>query len=216
MGEILQTIDLARFFPAEKGWNIIKVEKNVVDIRPTVSRTRIRCIDRRFGATPDGYDPDMVPLSPAWLGAIDGVASFLKGDAEERMSSAVALVESVGFERADHGDYILGDRGCGFRRALLAGEFEELMPLTEIETRVLRKKFGVHHFELHESRNHARGFLLNDEPFTTGMPEDGLYYPVDIWLPHMVGINPQKALPVVEKCGELLLPEGSRNLFVVV
>lgn len=178
--------------------------------------TRIRCIDKRFGATPNGYVPETVPLAPAWLGAIDGVAAFLKGNAEKRMASAVKLTESVGFDRADHGDYLLGDRGCAFRRAHLAGEFEELTSLTEIETRILRKKFGIHHFELYEAGNHPIGFLLNDKPFTTGMPKDGLYYPVDIWFPEMVGINPEKALPVVEKCGELILPEGSRNLFVVV
>ena len=79
-----------------------------------------------------------------------------------------------------------------------------------------RDRFGIHHLELYESYNYPKGFLLNDKPFTTGLPDSGSYYPVDIWFPEMVGIKPEKALPVVEKCGELLLPQDSRNLFVVV
>lgn len=204
-----------QFFNEKHGWKIYYLPASFFDRRPTVPGSKIRCIDYRFGQTPEGYDPDTVPLGPAWLGAIDGVVAFYRGNAEARMAGAVGKTRALGFEEADHGDYSEGDLGCRFRRALFESQFPGLAPLTVVESRVLRTKFNVEHMVLHPSKNHPEGFVISNEPFTTVLPDDGKHYPIDVWFAQMVGISPGRFWPVISKCGELLLPENKRNLYLI-
>lgn len=217
MGETLGKADLQRYFPAEKGWKIVEVGGESVDARRTVFGTAIRCIDRDFGFTPNGYKPETVPPSPAWLGAVDGVVSFLEGTPEERMEQAVRRTESIGFKSAYHGDYARGDDGCAYRRALMEGRFEGLPPITKEEHRVLTTKIGLHYVQLDRPavRNDPEGFVLNEFVYETVLPGGGRFYPIDIWFARMVGITDEKSLPVIAKCGELLLPQNNKTLFIV-
>lgn len=211
----INTENLGKYFLPQHGWKILELPPRFFDRRVTRKGDRIRCIDYRFGQTQKGYDPDTVPLSPAWLGAIDGVAAFFNGNAETRMASAVKMTEAVGFKRADHGDYIQGDEGCAFRRALFESQFPDLAPLSRVESRVLRTKFKVEHIVLHTASSHPDGFVINNRPYTTVLPEDGKHYPIDLWFAQMVGISSGRSLPVIAKCGELLLPENRRNLYLI-
>jgi len=208
---------VGRDFSPEKGWTIIPVSSGEIDLRDTKKGERIKCIDFRYGIKPNGsYDPDSVPRSPAWLGAIDGISAFLGGESEERAQEAAKLIRGTGFTPADHGDNLRGDiEGCAFRRALLEKKFPDLNILTIEETRILRAKMGVEHVTLNRTDNHPKGFLLNPYRMTTALPDDGQYYPIDIWYPDYLGIEQDRFLPVIEKCGQLLLPPESRTLFVV-
>lgn len=209
--------DLNQYFSAENNWKIIPISAAKIDLRDTKRGEKIRCIDYRFGIKPDGtYDPDLVSRAPAWLGAMDGIQAFLDGNAEERAQLAAEMVKEEGFIPADHGDYLRGDiEGCAFRRALLQDQFPDLNKIAPEEIRVLRSKVGVEHVSLHKTDKHPSGFLLNPNPFTTALPNDGEYYPIDVWFPAELGIEPERFFPVIEKCGELLLPEDNRILFVV-
>lgn len=209
---------LSQYFLPEQGWTIVPINSSGVDLRDTKKDEKLKCIDYRFGIKPDGsYDPDLVPRSPAWLGALDGISAFLSGNPEERTREAASMVIDSSFTPADHGDFLRGDiEGCAFRRALLADQFPDLKSLSVEEIRVLRSKVGVEHLTLNKTDKHPGGFLLNPHQFTTALPDDCKYYPIDIWYPDYLGIEPERFFPVIEKCGELLLPENSRKLYVVM
>lgn len=216
MNARLKEIDLVNYFPSQRGWIIIERPADSFDIRNTVPGTKIRCIDKDFGNTNQGYDSDSVPLAPAWLGAIDGIVPFMDGTPEQRVEKTAQRTRSIGFEIAHHGDYLQGIDGCKFRTALMEGKFEGLPRITRAEYQVLTTKFGIHYTELirPEERVEPEGFVLNDSDFTTILPDGGRFYPIDIWFARMAGITYRRALPVIEKTGELLLPEGSRRLFI--
>lgn len=217
MPETLNLADLRRYFLSEKGWEIVEIGTDSVDIRPTVSGTPIRCIDRDFGLTPSGYNPDAVPLSPAWLGAVDGVAAFQRGNIHERMEKGAQITETIGFKAAYHGDYARGTDGCAFRRALIEGRFEGLPPLTRAEHELLATKMGIHYTKLDrpDVSTEPEGFVLNNLRYTAVLPDGGRFYPIELWFAQMAGISSEKALPVIAKCGELLLPQDHKTLFVV-
>ncbi len=207
---------LNKYFTTERNWTIIPVSSNKVDVRDT-NNDAIRCIDYRYGIMPDGsYDPDSVPRSPAWLGALDGISAFLEGDAEQRHQKAAEMVRDSGFRPADHGDIVGGDiKGCKFKLAQLEGKFPDLSVLSIEETRVLRAKIGVEHFTLNPTTKHPDGFILNPNMYTTVLPNDAQFYPIDIWYPDYLGIEPERFFPVIERCGELLLPADARILYVL-
>lgn len=217
MSKAIEIRELRRHFPENKGWQVVEIERGSVDSRPNVFNTPIKCIDRDFGFTADGYDPNLVPLAPALPGAVDGVASFLNGEPEERMQEAAKRTISVGYIPAYHGDYARGDDGCAYRRAIIEGRFEGLPPITKAEHRVLTTKMGLHYVQLHrpEIRKVTRGFILNEDIEQTVLPDAGSFYPIDIGFAREVGLSDEQTLPVIAKCGELLLPRDNKVLFVV-
>lgn len=211
----LDRVDLEQFFPKTRGINIVELPASHFDIRPTKAGAKIKCIDRRNGMTEHGYDPETVPEGPAWVGALDGVHPFYKGTLEQRIATAVERTNEQGFDQAHHGDYTQGERGCAFVKALVNQAFPDLKSLTVEERQILRVKFDIHYTELFDASHHAEAFVLNDKIGTMVMPEGGKYYPNDLWFGRAVGINLMRALPVIAKCAELLLPEDSRNIYVV-
>lgn len=219
MSEILKAADFKKYFPEEKGWKTIEVGSDFVDMRRVVFGTHIRCIDRDFGFTKieQRYNPESVPLSPALPGALDGIASFLEGTPEERMEEAAKRTVAAGFKPAYHGDYARGDDGCAYRRAYFEGRFEGLSPITKEEHRILTTKMGVHYVSLDrpEERKDPEGFILNEAKYWTVLPGGGRFYPVDLWFARMVGLRDERTLPMIAKCGELLLPQNNKTLFIV-
>lgn len=215
MRETLRISELRGFFPPERGWRI--VETGDSNLRRVQFGTALRCIDRHFGITESGYDPDSVPLSPAWPGAIDGLASSYEGTLEERMSLAASETERIGFRPAYHGDYVKDIDGCAYRRALIEGRFEGLPPMTREEHQFLAGKMGLHYTQLirpQEARA-PEGFMLNEIDYYTVLPEGGKFYTIDLWFAQRAGIANQQALSLIAKCGELLLPQDNKTLFVV-
>lgn len=208
---------LQNIFKPQNGWEIANLKPEDFDRRATVNGSKIRCIDRRFGVTEQGYNPLKVPLSPAWLGAVDGIEAFLKkNNPLSRTKEAAKRVRAIGFEPADHGDYALGKNGCAFRRARIAGLIPGVRPaLSEDLDNFVKEKVGVEHYVLREAKYHARGFMFNTLESTTVLPEDGRYYIIDEWFARMAGIKPELFLPVIAACGELMLPEEDRKLFIV-
>lgn len=206
------------YFPPDKGWTIVSVSPKEIELRDISKGSPIRCIDYRYGIMPDeSYNADSVPRSPAWLGALDGISAFLDGTPEERHQKAAKLVIETGFIPADHGDIVQGDiDGCAFRKALQAGKIPDLNTLTSEEIRVLRSKIGVHHVTLNQTSRHPEGFLLNPFRFTTVLPNNAQFYPIDIWYPDYLGIEPERFLPVIATCGQLLLPAESKMLYIVL
>lgn len=214
--ESIQNLDLTKYFPASRQWQLVELTDSQVDRRPTFPGSTIRCIDRRFGITADGnYNPDLVSPAPAWLGASDGVAAFYSGKADERMEKAVTMIRRAGFEPANHGDFDHGYMGCKFRKAWIEEQFPELLPISIPDLRVLQSKLGIKHDRLYNTSVPVEGFLLNLKPSTYVLPEGGKYYPVEGWFPEMVAIDPAKALRATERCGELLLPPEQRVLYLV-
>ena len=216
MSTRLKEVDLERYFPRNRGWAIIERPLSDFDNRETVLGKPLRCIDKDFGNTPQGYKADTVPLAPAWPGAIDGVVPYMSGTPTGQVEEASRRTESVGFKAAHHGDYLTGRMGCRFRNALMAGRFENLLPITNEEYQILTTKSGVHYTELIRPSEYTEpdGFVLNDNDFTIVLPNGGMYYPVETWFGRMVGIPYEVALSMIEKTGELLLPESSRRLFI--
>jgi hypothetical protein len=209
--------NLQEIFVPQNGWELVNLNPSDVDRRATVFGTKIRCIDRRFGVTEDGYNPEAVPLAPAWLGAVDGIEAFLKrNNPLHRTKEAARRVRALGFEPADHGDYALGKDGCAFRRARMAGLVPGVRPALSADLDdFVKEKVGVEHYVLREAKYHARGFIFNTEQNTTVLPEDGRYYVIDEWVARGTGIKPAQFLPVIAACGELMLPEEDRKLFIV-
>lgn len=205
---------VAPIFKPENGWVVYEMPARFFDRRITVPGTPIRCIDYRFGQTEYGYDANSVPKSPSLLGAVDSVVAFYRGSAESRTASAVGRIRALGFEAADHSDYLSED-GCRFRRALFEGLFPELAPLTREESKILKSKYSVEHVTLRKATNHPDGFVLNSKPYTTVLPEDGKHYPIDIWAAQMLGMSLKRYLQVIEKCGHLLLEQNPRNLYII-
>lgn len=209
---------LQQYFPAENGWNIVYLEEGQFDRRPTVPGSVLRCIDRRFGITDSGYDPNAVPLAPAWPGAVDGIEAFSKRtNPLRRAQEAAQKVREMGFEPANHGDYVRGWDGCSFRRAwkegLIPGLSQAITDPKLVE--FIKKKVGVDHLLLVDALKDPLGFLLNRKANTTVLPDGGLYYPIDVSFGEAVGIRPERFLPVIAVCGELMLAEDARNLFIV-
>lgn len=206
--------EILTHFTPEKGWRVVEISANELDIHKVQKGAKIRCIDKRNGMTPEGYKPEEVGLAPAWLGAADGIAAFYNGNAEFRMTRAAGNIRASGFEPAVHGDYLKGDEGCAFRKVLIEKQLPDLETITQAEWRLLQKKLGIHYTELFEPVNHNLGFAINDQEGITIFPEGGKYYPVDLWYPVVMGISRKRALSAVAVCGELLLPVEHRTLFV--
>lgn len=206
--------EIQTHFTPERGWKVVEISGDELDIHKVQEGSKLRCIDKRNGMTSEGYKPETVALAPAWLGAADGVAAFYSGNAEFRMSRAVGIIKASGFEPAVHGDYLKGDKGCAFRRVLIEQSLPDLEKITLAEWRLLRNKLGIHYTELFEPVNQNLGFVINDQVGVTIFPEGGKYYPVDLWYPVTLGINRKRALSAVAVCGELLLPAEHRALFV--
>lgn len=211
----LKEVDLEEYFPKSRGWKIVEKPLYEFDFKPTVLGTPIRCIDKDFGVTRSGYDPETVPLAPAWPGAGDGMIPFYRGSLDEKMETAAQRTKAIGFEIANHGDYIQGDNGCAFRKALTSGEFEGLPNITREQYQVLTTKFGVHYTVLHrpEVKQDPEGIVLNDNEYTTVLP-GGVLYTTDTWFGNLAGLDYDLTLPVIERTGELLLPEYNRILFI--
>lgn len=207
-------IQISEIEPHFNDWELIEVASSKLDKRATVSGTPLRCIDRHFGATPEGYDPDLVPLSPAWLGATDGFAAFYHGSASKRLSRAVKATLKLNHQPASHGDYIKGDLGCAFINAQHEGLIPSLKTIQIEYRRLLRNKFGFHYLELYRPQNEVLGFLLNDQAKTTCLPEDGKYYPIDIWAAEIAGIDRQRALAAIAICGNLILKDHKKVLYI--
>lgn len=210
----LSSKEIQTHFTPEKGWKIVEISAEELDIHEVQKGSKIRCIDKRNGMTPEGYRFEEVALAPAWLGAADGIAAFYSGNAELRMSQTVQAIRASGFEPAVHGDYLKGDEGCAFRRALVKQLLPDLETITQAEWRLLRVKLGIHYTDLFEPVNQNLGFAVNDQEGVTIFPEGGKYYPVDLWYPIMLGVNRKRALSAIAVCGELLLPIEHRTLFV--
>ena len=208
---------LPRVFTPEDKWTIIPISSSDVDLRPTEPGSRIRCIDKRFGTTPEksGYDPDLVPKGPAWMGALDGIAAFYPGSAEVRVRAAIQIALNLGHEPAIHGDYLKGHAGCGFATALAEGQLPDLSKMSLTERLALKKKYDVHLHILGDPVRETDGFILNNIPNTTVMTEGGRFYVNDVWFAQMAGITLRRSLPVIARVGNLLLSEDHRNLFVV-
>lgn len=207
---------LQQYFTPSNGWEIIVLKPGDVTIKETVPGSPQRCIDRRFGVTETGYHPDSVPLGPAWMGALDGIETFSRRtNPLARAKEAANKVRALGFEPADHGDYALGADGCLYRRARRAGLIPGVSPaVSKRLDDFIKSKIGAQHIILREAQFHARGFVLNDQEFTTVLPEDGKYYVNDEWFARRLGIKPELYLPVIAICGELILPVEDRKLFL--
>lgn len=204
-----------QIFPDSAGWIKKVVHPSQLDVRPTVLGDRQRCIDNAYGMTAQGYDPDLVPKGPAFLGGADGYAAFKQGTPEERMAQATKDIEASGYQSANHGDLTYGPRGCKFILAQLEGKLPGLETMTLEERLILSTKFDVHYTEVYRVKNGpVPEIVLNDEPNTTILPQGGLYHPVDIWHPWEVGIDPVKSLWAVRRCGDIMLPEGNKNLLI--
>ncbi len=213
--EPLTISELKTVFTPEKGWNVVEIPDSRVDRRTTVPGSEIRCIDRRYGLTPHGYDPNIIPLGPAWLGGLDGIAAFAQGNAEQRMLAAIETIRAFGFVGHVHGDLVDKDLGCGFRRALVEEKVPDLDRIILGDWRELIGRLNVPYTQLHPSNKHAEGFLFNQRPLTTCFPQDCTYYPVDFAFARTVGIDIEKGLSLVEKCGQLLLHGQEHTLFVI-
>lgn len=210
----ISTKEIQADFTPEKGWRVVEISAGELDIQKVQQGSKIRCIDKRNGMTPEGYKPETVSLAPAWLGAADGIAAFYSGNSEFRMNRATGIIRASGFEPAVHGDFLKGDEGCAFRRALIEKLLPDLETITQAEWRLLRNKLGIHYTELFEPENQNLGFAINDKVGETILPEGGKYYPIDLWYPVNLGISRKRALSAVAVCGELILPPDHRTLFV--
>lgn len=213
----LADFDLEKYFPRSRGWSIVERPLSSFDYRETVPGTPIICMDKDFGYTKLGYDPNTVPLSAAWPGASDGVIPYMPGATmEDKETEADKRLRKIGLVSARHGDYRRGDRGCAFRRALTEGRFEGLPPISEAELYALMNKSGAHYTSLDRPDEpvEPEGFALDDTPFTNILPDGGRYYSIAIWLGEMLGISYEQSLPMIEKTGVLMLPDHSRRLFV--
>lgn len=208
---------LRQYFTPAQGWELVVLKPGDVAVRATVPGSPIRCIDRRFGVTEKGYDPNAVPPGPAWMGAFDGIETFSRRtNPLARAKEAANKVRALGFEPADHGDYTVGADGCAYRRARRAG----LLPgvsaaYSERVDNFIKQKVGAIHMVVREAAYHARGFVLNGVEKTTVLPDDGKYYINDEWFAQLAGIKPELYLPVIAACGELILPQEDRKLFVL-
>lgn len=200
-------------FFRDRGWQVVKLAEATVNLTETHQGEDIRCMDERYGNTKEGYDPILVPLAPAWPGAIRGIEVHLNGRSfEERTRSAVGKIRGIGFRAGVHGDEHHEIRGCGFSAALIDRRFANLPPISEVEVRQSIRRNGMEHRILLGSHT-AQGLLINTQPFTTIVP-DGNHFIADAWFPWMLGINPQKALEVLAVTAELLLPPRSRKLYL--
>ncbi len=207
--------ELRRIFSPTKGWEVVEIKDSQIDRRPTIPGSQIRCIDKRYGQTENGYDPNIIPKGPAWLGGVDGISAFSSGICESRMRDALNITRILGFDGHLHGDEKNNDLGCAFRKALIDGNLPDLSPLDLDDWRKVRDRWSIPYTELHLSDKNAEGFLFNQRPLTTGLPMDCRYYPIDFWFSRMVGIDSTQALSAVEKCGELILNHGNKTLYVV-
>ena len=207
---------LQQYFTSAQGWELVVLKPGDVTIRKTLPGSPQRCMDRRFGVTENGYDPDAVPLGPAWMGALDGIETFSRRtNPLARAKEAANKVRALGFEPADHGDYALGADGCSFRRARRAGLIPGVsQAVGKRLDEFIKTKIRAQHIVLREAQYHARGIVLNDREFTTVLPENGKYYVNDEWFAKLAGIRPEQYLPVIAACGELILPIEDRKLFI--
>lgn len=204
-----------QIFPNSAGWVKEVVDPSQLDRRPTLLGDKQRCIDNAYGMTAQGYNPDLVPRGPAFLGGADGYAAFKKGTQEERMNQATKDIEASGYRSASHGDLTYGPRGCKFILAQLEGKISGLETITLEERLILSTKFDIHYSEVYRPKNGPiPKFVLNDEPDTTVLPDGGLYHPVDIWHPWAIGIDPMKSLWVLRKCGDIMLPKNNKHLLI--
>lgn len=205
-----------KIFPDSAGWVREVVSPNQLDRRPTILGDVQRCIDNAYGMTAQGYNPDLVPRGPAFLGGADGYAAFKKGTPEERMAQTTQDIEASGYRAANHGDLTNGVRGCKFILAQLEGKIPGLETMTIEERLILSTKFDIHYTEVYRPKDGPiPRIVLNDEPDTTVLPEGGLYHPVDIWHPWELGIDQIKSLWAVRRCGDIMLPEGNKNLLII-
>lgn len=210
----LSTKEISTHFTRDRGWTIVEKPLEEFDAHQTVAGSKLRCIDKNNGMTPEGYHPETIELGPSWLGAADGIAAFKEGNAEDRMRAGVADIEASGFVAVVHGHYLRKKRGCAFREALIGKLIPELSPMTREEWELICKKLGIHYTELYDSVNPNLGFAVNTKAKTTILPEGGKYYPVDLWFAENLGIKRERALSAIAKCGELILPADHRTLFV--
>lgn len=216
--ERIQTLE--RYFTPFNDWKIVVVEPGEVDLVETIAEEPERCSDRKFGIVIKGgkpvYKPQAVPRGPATLGALDGVEAFMPGNNPIRRTiEAANRVRAVGFEPADHGRYA-GTGTCGFKEARKADKIPGVHRAYSAKVdKFIKTKVKAQHFILEEAQHHAIGFVLNDREFTTVLPDDGRYYINDVWFWRRVGIQDERSLPVIARCGEILLPVENRTLFVV-
>src|SRR3989344_6449346 len=219
VAERLADINLAEYFPKKLGWIEVRRPLSYFSHGLTIPGTPIKCMDRDFGMTPQGYDPREVPASTAWPGASDGINPYMAGETlEERAIDGAKRIRKVGYLAASHGDYLVGDDGCAFRNALMKGQFPGLPSMTMAEYQALMTKTNTHKARLHrpgkDREVEPEGFVLNDHIGVYILPDGGRYYPIETWLGREIKIPYEVFLPMIAKAGELLLHGASKRLFI--